>query len=573
MLLDSIKDLIKYQSMRYINTGDRALDNLLNVLVICLIGIVFSSSIPTNFWYYYYDWKIRFGWKLKRKYICPLLCRGLKSICCGGLCLRNRGDETANQTQDEELDLETNIWPISENNYSYICDIFRHKYEKKAYGVTWYSNITQYRQFHDLITIKIKEKLPWIFKGIKIHELKPLPNSMPTFYGNNICDKQSLKLPLENQSYPFLIQNNQFLSIKHLPENSGYYLLYTDVKLWEKFAASVMKKITVEEKPKFPDFMNGQSYSGVISEVARSSNTLASTWGYIDREFTMDHYVSRHKNYLCQLFNDLSVYQKNPYFSKNLGILLSGSPGTGKTSFIKAICNHTQRNPCIIDMRLIKTFSSLKSIMNFVKKNLIFIFEEFDDLPVFQIRHSTAEGNTVLKEIQFIKSQIREYEHHLQKTMTLKTRTNMNAEEKCQIISHDDTIKQLKKQISDLNSQLVDMDDQLTPDKFLTFLDGLTHDEGRVIIATTNHIELIDPAFKRPGRFDVVITLTKFNSDETRELLGKIFNDLTPKQKSVLEKFKFPNEEYTPTEIIHLCRSYHNFNVVLEKIKHKFHLE
>jgi chaperone BCS1 len=41
----------------------------------------------------------------------------------------------------------------------------------------------------------------------------------------------------------------------------------------------------------------------------------------------------------------------------------------------------------------------------------------------------------------------------------------------------------------------------------LNQLDGLVEGDGRVVVLTTNHKELLDPALYRPGRCDLVVHL------------------------------------------------------------------
>jgi mitochondrial chaperone BCS1 len=41
----------------------------------------------------------------------------------------------------------------------------------------------------------------------------------------------------------------------------------------------------------------------------------------------------------------------------------------------------------------------------------------------------------------------------------------------------------------------------------LNALDGVRSQEGRILVMTTNHIEKLDPALKRPGRADVHVKL------------------------------------------------------------------
>ncbi len=57
----------------------------------------------------------------------------------------------------------------------------------------------------------------------------------------------------------------------------------------------------------------------------------------------------------------------------------------------------------------------------------------------------------------------------------------------------------------------------------LTKLDGLQSANERVIVATTNHPEKIDPALLRPGRFGLQLNLTLCTRAMLRDLLTMIY--------------------------------------------------
>ena len=58
---------------------------------------------------------------------------------------------------------------------------------------------------------------------------------------------------------------------------------------------------------------------------------------------------------------------------------------------------------------------------------------------------------------------------------------------------------------------------------FLNILDGILEIEGRIIIMTTNYVERIDSALKRPGRFDSIIHFKNCSSQTIREMFEHIF--------------------------------------------------
>jgi cell division protease FtsH len=50
-------------------------------------------------------------------------------------------------------------------------------------------------------------------------------------------------------------------------------------------------------------------------------------------------------------------------------------------------------------------------------------------------------------------------------------------------------------------------------------MDGFKTDSGVVVIAATNRIDILDPAIKRPGRFDRQITINNPNLKERQAIL------------------------------------------------------
>jgi cell division protease FtsH len=59
-----------------------------------------------------------------------------------------------------------------------------------------------------------------------------------------------------------------------------------------------------------------------------------------------------------------------------------------------------------------------------------------------------------------------------------------------------------------------------TLNQILTEMDGFEVDTGVVVIAATNRIDILDPAIKRPGRFDRQISILNPNLKERQSILG-----------------------------------------------------
>jgi len=90
-------------------------------------------------------------------------------------------------------------------------------------------------------------------------------------------------------------------------------------------------------------------------------------------------------------FNDPIWYAERG-LPRTLGILLYGSPGCGKTSFIKAVSAYMKRRVLIVDFKLVTTVAQLRKIFSgimydetredlsyrFTKENTVYVFEDFD---------------------------------------------------------------------------------------------------------------------------------------------------------------------------------------------------
>jgi hypothetical protein len=126
---------------------------------------------------------------------------------------------------------------------------------------------------------------------------------------------------------------------------------------------------------------------------------------YNDRTF--DRIVSKHKKIIKQHLDDLllalneekSVF--NGYGSYNFGLILYGEPGTGKTSFIKAICNYLGRTMYTINMTDVKTNDNFRNLFtdrnsnsdpDYVKK-YVYAIDEIDCVPGFLSRTKNENKN------------------------------------------------------------------------------------------------------------------------------------------------------------------------------------
>lgn len=94
---------------------------------------------------------------------------------------------------------------------------------------------------------------------------------------------------------------------------------------------------------------------------------------------------------------------------------------------------------------------------------------------------------------------------------------------------------------------------------FLNIIDGVASAEGRILIMTTNHIEILDPALLRPGRCDLKVHFSNASKEvvkglflaiySSKELVEKPSQRGKEKEKIKPQKAKIGKHGYTEEEI------------------------
>jgi chaperone BCS1 len=165
------------------------------------------------------------------------------------------------------------------------------------------------------------------------------------------------------------------------------------------------------------------------------------------------------------------------------GILLFGPPGTGKTSLIRAICGHLGRQLYIITPAS-HSGDSLREALNQVPEGSVVAVEDIDAAGV----GSREPVKIAAKPKRRISKKI------------------------------GDSIL-----FSSAPAEPEKIHSFLTLSGMLNALDGVASGEGRIVIATTNYPERLDPALVREGRFDLKIRLDYMTDETMRAYLGRIY--------------------------------------------------
>ncbi|CEL10200.1 hypothetical protein ASPCAL13324 [Aspergillus calidoustus] len=85
--------------------------------------------------------------------------------------------------------------------------------------------------------------------------------------------------------------------------------------------------------------------------------------------------------------------------------------------------------------------------------------------------------------------------------------------------------KSSKEEDKESNKDDIETKNEMTLSALLNLLDGVAAQEGRVLIMTTNHLELLDPALVRPGRVDYKILFKLADRDLTKKMFCNFFSD------------------------------------------------
>jgi ATP-dependent 26S proteasome regulatory subunit len=246
----------------------------------------------------------------------------------------------------------------------------------------------------------------------------------------------------------------------------------------------------------------------------------------------------------------------------SLGIGMSGPPGTGKTSLIKAIANHTRRHVIVISLKLIKTKRQLDNIffeerynldnkkgsINFDKK--IIVFEDIDCI-----------GDIVLDREKKKKSSTTGLGNKLN-FQELTTNSKINIGDLLETIAaSDNDLEKKGYQMPKLPLE----DEPITLDDILNLWDGIRETPGRIMIISSNHYYDLDPALIRPGRIDLTLEL----SNATHEIIKDIYFHLFKEKIDVNDEriLKIQDKFYSPAEIMNIyMNEERNKDLVLERL-------
>jgi SpoVK/Ycf46/Vps4 family AAA+-type ATPase len=232
-----------------------------------------------------------------------------------------------------------------------------------------------------------------------------------------------------------------------------------------------------------------------------------------------------HNLYNCLVnFRDNKAVLAELGIPNKLGVMLYGMPGTGKTSTIAAIATFLKKDIFYLHLDRVRSNADLKMAFDHVFKvhpgGGIIVMEDVDAMTDV-VRKREHDGDSLLHPLHFPLSL--SLPHHAQTRQRLRM-THSEGE----------------------HARTANTDAPLTLEFFLNLLQGSLTVDGSVFVATTNHLDALDPAFYRKGRFDVSVDMLPSDDYQIVRIYRRFFG--RSPSNELLQRI--PKGLYTPAEII-----------------------
>ncbi len=271
-----------------------------------------------------------------------------------------------------------------------------------------------------------------------------------------------------------------------------------------------------------------------------------------------------------EFFRDNKEWYDNKGVPYTLGIMVSGNPGSGKTSVIKCIANELKRHIINVHLSDNMTKSQLENLFYSEQLHItqngktetyiipinkrIYVLEDVDcQCNIILDRGDDNLEQKLIKDNEILRNEI----ERLQNTI------NEISNGKKIVVNNNTKLPSLEK-TTEKDS------DKITLSFLLNLFDGVLETPGRIVIMTTNFIDKLDKAFTRPGRIDICCKLgladcaqmidiiehrydTKL-TDEQLQIVQNVGNCVTPAEIGRILFENFDNLSGAINDIV----EYHN---------------
>lgn len=308
-----------------------------------------------------------------------------------------------------------------------------------------------------------------------------------------------------------------------------------ETQLYITASVAVGKKKNIE---------NGGSNSSLHIEAVPWESTITFANSYFHK---MDTVIKKIDFFL----KNKTWYQEKgiPY---NLGILLYGQPGCGKTRFIKQLMNHTGRHGIDIKLNDQMNFQELYSIIFKEEINDDYIIPQNQRILIFEDIDAMGEAvkcrDTKTKDLKKKKDD---------ESVNLSILQELLKDGSASSSSDNESIN------SKMYSVMPTAPPPLTNNNLsylLNMFDGINECSGRIIIMTSNKPEVLDKALIRPGRIDIKINFNSCTRYDVMRLVN-LFWDLELAEEMLLPELEL---KYTSAEIYNIFRSTNDFTEIEE---------
>ncbi len=241
-----------------------------------------------------------------------------------------------------------------------------------------------------------------------------------------------------------------------------------------------------------------------------------------------------------QLFLNSEEWYKERDIPYTRGYMFYGLPGGGKTSMIKGMSLYCKRHIHFLMLSEVKSDSELIDLLkNINYKDTILVIEDIDaTLSVVKSREETESPNE--QEVGQLNDQDLDGFEHFD-GLTLEEKMMIQKSRSIQQQQHSSLTK--KKEVS-----------RVTLSGLLNAIDGVFSCNGRILIITTNHPEILDSALIRPGRIDSKYLFDNCDRNQIKGLYQMFFNETV--DEGLLSNIK--DREYSPAHITSVFLRYRN---------------